>query len=70
MGKSRDAKSGRVKKDKEGKLKLSTVVPPEELEGFFVRYAEVCRNGMAALKKRDRKAGRKKGKKTMEGSGK
>lgn len=38
---------------------MSTVVQPDELEGFFVRYAEVCKEGMArGLKKRDRK-GRK-----------
>lgn len=37
------------------------MVQPDDLEGFFVRYAEVCRAGMQALKKRDR-SGRKKAK--------
>ncbi|PYI19862.1 signal recognition particle, SRP9/SRP14 subunit [Aspergillus japonicus CBS 114.51] len=36
------------------KVKLSTVVSPEELEAFYVRYAEVCKAGMTGLKKRDR----------------
>jgi len=32
------------------------VVQPDDLEGFFTRYAEVCKEGMArGLKKRDRK---------------
>lgn len=44
------------------KIKLSTVVQPDELEGFFARYADVCKAGMGALKKRDRSK-RKKAKK-------
>ncbi|KAK3058356.1 hypothetical protein LTR09_001434 [Extremus antarcticus] len=43
------------------KVKLSTVVKPDEIEAFFARYAEVCKAGMAGLKKRDRSK-RKKGK--------
>jgi signal recognition particle subunit SRP14 len=38
---------------------LSTVVKPDELDGFFVRYAEACKTGMSSLKKRDRKKGKK-----------
>ncbi|KAL8797513.1 MAG: hypothetical protein Q9195_000329 [Heterodermia aff. obscurata] len=41
------------------KIKLSTVVQPDELEKFFARYAEVMKSGMSNLKKRDR-SGRKK----------
>lgn len=41
------------------KIMLSTVVKPDDLEAFFVRYAEACRAGMGALKKRDRKKGKK-----------
>lgn len=41
------------------KIKLSTIVQPDELEKFFVRYAEVMKSGMSSLKKRDR-SGRKK----------
>ena len=44
------------------KVKLSTVVAPEELEAFYARYAEVCKAGMTGLKKRDRKRGKAKGK--------
>lgn len=49
------------------KVKLSTVVQPDDLEAFYARYADVCKGGMQALKKRDRskrkkaKAGKKKG---------
>ncbi|KAA8647180.1 hypothetical protein EYZ11_010802 [Aspergillus tanneri] len=42
------------------KVKLSTVVAPEELESFYTRYAEVCKVGMTGLKKRDRKRGKAK----------
>ena len=34
---------------------------PENLEEFYVRYAEICKVGMQGLKKRDR-SGRKKAK--------
>lgn len=44
------------------KVKLSTVVAPEELEAFYAKYAEVCKAGMTGLKKRDRKRGKAKGK--------
>ena len=44
------------------KVKLSTVVAPEDLEGFYARYAEVCKAGMTGLKKRDRKRGKAKAK--------
>lgn len=46
------------------KVKISTIVQPEELEGFFHRYAEVAKAGMQSLKKRDRSKRKKvKGKK-------
>ncbi|GAM86581.1 hypothetical protein ANO11243_045950 [Dothideomycetidae sp. 11243] len=44
------------------KVKLSTVVEPEQMEEFFARYAETCKAGMQSLKKRDRSK-RRKGKK-------
>ncbi|GKZ32689.1 hypothetical protein AbraIFM66950_002288 [Aspergillus brasiliensis] len=50
------------------KVKISTVVSPDDLEAFYARYAEVCKAGMTGLKKRDRKKGKAKGKK--EGGGK
>lgn len=46
-------------RQKSEKIKLSTIVQPDELEKFFVRYAEVMKSGMSNLKKRDR-SGRKK----------
>ncbi|KAJ4291531.1 hypothetical protein N0V88_006128 [Collariella sp. IMI 366227] len=44
------------------KVKLSTVVQPDELDAFYLRYAEVCRAGMGALKPRDRTKGKRKAK--------
>lgn len=41
------------------KIKLSTIVQPDQLDAFYTRYAEACRAGMGALKKRDRKKGKK-----------
>lgn len=48
------ATNGKSKEKRTDKIKLSTIVQPDALEGFFVRYAEVCKAGMTALKKRDR----------------
>lgn len=48
-------------------MKLSTVVQPDDLEQFFTRYADVCKAGMAGLKKRDRK--KAKAKKTKKKKG-
>jgi signal recognition particle subunit SRP14 len=46
-----DGESGDKRKSR---VKLSTVVQPEEMDSFFTRYAEVCKAGMTGLKKRDR----------------
>ncbi|PGG98158.1 signal recognition particle subunit SRP14 [Blastomyces parvus] len=46
---------------KEAKSKVSTVVQPDDIEGFFVKYVEICKAGMVGMKKRDR-SGKKKGK--------
>lgn len=62
------ATNGKSKEGKKDKVKISTVVPADELEGFFVRYAEVWKAGMGGLKKRDR-SGRKKGKAKRKGAG-
>ncbi|KIN00947.1 hypothetical protein OIDMADRAFT_19029, partial [Oidiodendron maius Zn] len=43
------ATDGKSKKERQEKIKLSTVVQPEALEVFFVRYAEVCKLGMSGL---------------------
>ncbi|KAH8423372.1 signal recognition particle 14 kDa protein [Aspergillus melleus] len=61
----KSAKEGDAKKKPSStsqKVKLSTVVAPEDLEAFYTRYAEVCKAGMTGLKKRDRKRGKAKGK--------
>lgn len=53
---------------KQKKVKLSTIVQPDDLDTFYARYAEVCKTGMAAgLKKRDRKGRKEKRKKKMKG---
>ncbi|KAK5171638.1 signal recognition particle 14kD protein [Cryomyces antarcticus] len=62
------ATDGKSKDKKKEKAKLSTVVRPDELEGFYARYAECCRAGMQALKKRDRSK-RKKVKKEKRKAG-
>jgi signal recognition particle subunit SRP14 len=41
------------------KIKLSTVVGPDALDSFYLRYADACKAGMSSLKKRDRKKGKK-----------
>jgi signal recognition particle subunit SRP14 len=57
-------------------VKVSTLVQPENLEGFFVRYADVCKATMLSLRKRDRrkrkaadKGKKKKGVETTEKKG-
>ncbi|KAI9830247.1 MAG: hypothetical protein M1819_005774 [Sarea resinae] len=63
------ATNGKSKEHRKDKIKLSTVVEPDALEAFFARYADVCKSGMQALKKRDR-SGRKKAKaKKRKGGG-
>ncbi|KAJ5780631.1 hypothetical protein N7457_005791 [Penicillium paradoxum] len=52
------SKNGKITKNKSTKVKLSTIVNPDDLEAFYARYAEVCKAGMTGLKKRDRR-GRK-----------
>lgn len=46
------SKDGAKSKDH---VKISTIVQPDDLETFFVRYAEVCKASMLSLRKRDRK---------------
>ncbi|KAF2158058.1 signal recognition particle, SRP9/SRP14 subunit [Myriangium duriaei CBS 260.36] len=45
------------------KVKLSTIVEPNQMDDFFARYAETCKGGIQSLKKRDRS----KRKKTKKG---
>ncbi|KAI3008572.1 hypothetical protein CBS147346_2635 [Aspergillus niger] len=61
--KTAEAKKKVSKATAASKVKISTVVSPDDLEAFYARYAEVCKAGMTGLKKRDRKKGKAKGKK-------
>lgn len=51
-------RKGTDREEKE-KVKISTVVQPDQIDGFYVRYAEACKTGMGSLKKRDKKKGKK-----------
>ena len=51
------------------KLKLSTVVRPDAIEGFYAKYAEICKTGMQALQKRDRSKRKKAKKAKKKGTG-
>lgn len=45
---------------KSSKVKLSTVVKVDALEGFYAKYADICKLGMNGLKKRDRSKAKEK----------
>jgi len=51
------------------KTKFSTIVQPDALDGFYARYAETCKAGMSALKKRDRTKRKKDKRKKAKTSG-
>jgi signal recognition particle subunit SRP14 len=53
-----DKKEGTDRKNVD-QIKLSTVVKPDDLDAFYVRYADVCKAGMSGLKKRDKKKAKK-----------
>ncbi|KAF2088478.1 signal recognition particle, SRP9/SRP14 subunit [Saccharata proteae CBS 121410] len=57
------ATNGKSKAHRADKAKLSTIVQPDQLEAFYTRYADVCKAGMIALKKRDRSKRKTKAKK-------
>lgn len=61
------ATDGKSKRQKGLKAKMSTIVQPNDIDNFYVRYADICKSGMAALKPRDRskKKARAKKKKVM-----
>lgn len=54
------ATNGKGKAKRAEKMKLSTIVQPDQLEAFFAKYAEICKGGMSALKKRDRSKAKEK----------
>ncbi|KXX78539.1 Signal recognition particle subunit srp14 [Madurella mycetomatis] len=62
------ATNGKSKERRASKVKLSTVVQPDELEAFYARYADVCKAGMAALKPRDRTKRKAKARKKKVGA--
>lgn len=53
-----DKKTGTDRQDV-AKIVLSTLVQPDDIDTFYIRYAEACKAGMSSLKKRDRKKGKK-----------
>ncbi|KAK5117132.1 hypothetical protein LTR85_008900 [Meristemomyces frigidus] len=57
------------RKKHKNKVKISTVVQPDEIESFFARYADVCKAGMQSLKKRDRSKRKKDKKKKAPAAG-
>lgn len=63
------ATDGKSKEHRADKIKFSTIVQPDQLEGFFLRYAETCKGGMSGLKKRDRSKNKAKAKKRKGGAG-
>lgn len=63
------ASNGKWKEEKPDKIKLSTIVQPDGLESFYIRYAEICKVGMQALKKRDRSKRKKDKAKKRKGAG-
>lgn len=62
------ASNGKSKKDRVSKVKISTIVKPDDLDGFYARYADICKAGMTALKPRDRSKKKAKAKKKKAGS--
>jgi len=63
------ATDGKSKEHRADKIKFSTIVQPDQLEGFFLRYAEICKGGMSGLKKRDRSKNKAKARKRKGGAG-
>ncbi|KAG6032886.1 hypothetical protein E4U41_007092 [Claviceps citrina] len=57
------ATNGKSKKERDAKSKMSTIVQPNDIDDFYIRYADVCKSGMAALKPRDRSKKKAKAKK-------
>jgi signal recognition particle subunit SRP14 len=56
------ASNGKSKRDRSDKVKLSTIVEPHYIEEFYLRYADICKAGMTALKPRDRSKNKAKAK--------
>lgn len=63
------ATNGKSKEKRAKKIKISTVVNPDDLDAFYARYADVCKAGMTALKPRDRSKKKAKARKKKTGTG-
>ncbi|KIV96408.1 hypothetical protein PV10_00280 [Exophiala mesophila] len=69
----RVAKSGNNKSKSQSagsirpKVRLATVVEAEDVDSFYVKYAESCKKGMEALRKRDKKKAKEKAKAKKKG---
>ncbi|KAJ9504049.1 hypothetical protein H2202_000105 [Exophiala xenobiotica] len=61
------SKAHRTPKTKSTKIRLATVVDTAEIDAFYMRYAEVCKKGMEALRKRDKKKAKVKAKAKKKG---
>ncbi|KAG5982914.1 hypothetical protein E4U55_001149 [Claviceps digitariae] len=48
------ATNGKSERARDPKVKMSTIVQPNDIDNFYIRYADICKSGMAALKPRDR----------------
>lgn len=44
------------------KIKLTTVVDASTLDDFYAKYADICKQGMQGLRKRDKKKAKEKAK--------
>ncbi|ODQ80686.1 hypothetical protein BABINDRAFT_166286 [Babjeviella inositovora NRRL Y-12698] len=53
------ATDGGSKKSKNRKLKFSTVIESDKLDSFWSEYANVLKNGMTGLKKKEKKKSKK-----------
>ena len=62
------ASNGKSMRDRGNRVKFYTIVKPSDLDGFYARYADICKAGMAALKPRDRSKKKAKAKKKKAGS--
>lgn len=57
------ATNGKSKRARDLKVRMSTIVQPNDIDNFYIRYADACKSGMAALKPRDRSKKKAKAKK-------
>jgi signal recognition particle subunit SRP14 len=64
---NKSSKRGGTDREDIAKISISTIVQPDQLDAFFVQYAEACKAGMSGLKKRDRR-GKKDKKKKKKGA--